>query len=79
MLARAVTAEHAPETRTVVLRRSDRPGWWPEGYWSQLVGLDMRIPAGVIDGRTIYGRLVEADESGDEEILLTFADVGVDE
>lgn len=59
----------------VTLPKSEHPGWWPAGYWLGLVGCGLRMPAGVVDGRTIEGVLVAADEGADE-ITLTFADVG---
>ena len=70
-----MTTAPASVTRTIVLRRSARPGWWTPPYWTRLVGLEMRIPAGVVDGLVVEGYLVDADESGEDETVLTFADV----
>lgn len=67
-----MTAEPAPSTRTVVLRRADR--YYAPGYWTTLVACKLRMPAGVVGGRSYEGLLVAADEDGEDEITLTFED-----
>jgi hypothetical protein len=62
--------ERAPETRTVTVERAR----YPAGYWSALVGCELRMPAVVHEGRVLAGFLVAADESS-EEIRLTFSDL----
>jgi hypothetical protein len=66
-----VTAERAPETRTVTVERAR----YPRGYWGALVGCELRMPAVVVEGRVLAGFLVAAEES-DEAVTLTFSDIG---
>ena len=73
-----MTAEPAPEQRVVVLKRSDRPGWWSVGYWDALVGVHVRTPALLEGGRVLAGYLVGARET-EEIIELTFADLAAEE
>jgi hypothetical protein len=60
--------ERAPETRTVTVERAR----YPAGYWSALVGCELRMPALVLDGKVMAGFLVAAEETN-ETVTLTFA------
>ena len=69
-----MTAEPAPSQRVVTLVRAEHPGWWPDGYWPALVGIEVRMPAVVERGRVLVGYLAAAEETRDT-IRLTFSDL----
>lgn len=67
-----MTAEPVPSTRTVVLKRLERP--WPDGYFHKLLGLEVKMPALVENGRVLVGFLVGVEESA-EAFTLEFSDL----
>lgn len=56
----------------VELSRADHN--WPRGYFDALIGLSIRMPAVIDNGRVLTGVLLDSDESDDEVIRLKFAD-----
>lgn len=70
-----MTASLAPSQRVVILQRAAR--FYPDGYWTTLLGLDVRMPALVSEGRVLAGFLVGVSET-EEVIELTFAGLEVE-
>lgn len=68
-----MTAEPAQTPRVVTFLRAEHPQW-VAGYWDQLVGVKVRMPAVLEAGRMLAGYLVEARETTDT-IELTFSDL----
>ena len=59
-----MTANPAPATRVVVLQREGRA--WRDGYFTALLGLSLKMPALVEDGRVLAGYLVGVEETKTE-------------
>lgn len=68
-----MTAERAPATRTVVLERAGRG--WQDGYWHQLVGVRVKMPAVIERGRVLVGYLVAVREESPARFVLEFSDL----